>query len=53
LNTLRIFENRGMRRMFGTKKEEAMGFEENFYNEELHNLCSQPHIRMIKSRNMN
>jgi hypothetical protein len=50
---LRVFENRGLRRIFGPKRDEVMGDWRKLHNEELHNLYSSPNtIRMIKSRRM-
>jgi hypothetical protein len=48
---LKMFENRVLRRMFGLKRDEAMGGWRKLHNEELRNLYSLPSIsRMIKSR---
>jgi hypothetical protein len=50
---LRVFENRVMRRIFGSKREEVMGEWRKLHNEELHNLYSYPDIiRQDKSRRM-
>jgi hypothetical protein len=50
---LRVFENRVLRRIFGTKGDEVTGGWRKLHNEELHNLYSSPSIiRMIKSRRM-
>jgi PAS domain-containing protein len=35
---LRVFENRVLRRMFGSKREEVTGGLRKLHNEELHNL---------------
>jgi hypothetical protein len=43
---LRVFENRALRRIFGSKGVEVMGGWRKLHNEELHNF------RMIKSRRM-
>jgi hypothetical protein len=49
---LRVFENSVLRRIFGPKRDEVIGWR-NLHNEELHNLCSlQSIIRMLKSRRM-
>jgi hypothetical protein len=50
---MRVFENRGLRRIFGPKRDEVMGGWRKLHNEKLHNLPSSPSIiRMIKSRMM-
>jgi hypothetical protein len=50
-NTLRVFENRVLRRIFGPKRDEVTGGCRKLHNEELHNLYSSPDvIRTIKSR---
>jgi hypothetical protein len=47
---LRVFENRVLRRTFGTKREEVVGGWRRLYNEEHHNLYSSPNIvRVMKS----
>jgi hypothetical protein len=49
--SLRVFENKVLRRIFGPKKDELTGGWRKLYNEELHNLyTSQSIIRMITSR---
>jgi hypothetical protein len=51
--TLRVFENRMLRRIFGPKRDGVMGGWRKLHNEELHNLYSSPSIiRIIKSRRM-
>jgi hypothetical protein len=50
---LRVFENRVLRRIFGPKRDEAMGDWRKLHSEELHILYSSPNtIRQIKSRRM-
>jgi hypothetical protein len=50
---LRVFENRVLRRVFGSKRDEVTGDWRKLHNEELHNLYSLPNIvRMIKLRRM-
>jgi hypothetical protein len=50
---LRVFENRVLRRIFGTKRDKVTGGGRKLHNEELHNVYSSPSIiRMIKSRRM-
>jgi hypothetical protein len=52
-HTLRLFENRALRRIFGPKRNEVTGGWRKLHNEELHNLYTSPSIiRMIKSRRM-
>jgi hypothetical protein len=48
---LRVFENRVLRRIFGTKRDEVTGEWRKLHSEELHNLYSSPDIiRQVKSR---
>jgi hypothetical protein len=50
--SLRVFENRMMRKIFEPKRDEVIGGWRKLHDE-LHNLyCSQSIIRMIKSRRM-
>jgi hypothetical protein len=50
---LRVFKNRVLRKVFGSKEEEVRGDKERSYNEELHDLnSSQNLIQAIKSRRM-
>jgi PAS domain-containing protein len=50
---LEVFENRVLRRIFGSKRDEVIGGGRKLYNEELHDLYSSPSIiRIIKSRRM-
>jgi hypothetical protein len=50
---LRVFQNRVLRRIFGTKRDEVIGSWRKLHNKELHNLYSSPNIiRMIKPRKM-
>jgi hypothetical protein len=52
-HTLRVFENRVLRRIFGPKRDEVTGDRRKLHNEELHNLYSSPKIiRIIKSWRM-
>jgi hypothetical protein len=47
---LREFENRGLRRIFGPKRDEATGEWRKLHNEKLNNMYSSPNIiREIKS----
>jgi len=48
-----VFENRVLRRIFGTKRDEVTGEWRKLHNEELNDLYSPPNIvRVIKSRRM-
>jgi hypothetical protein len=48
-----VFENRVLRRIFGSKRDDVTGGWRKLHNEELHNLYSSPStIRMIKSKRM-
>jgi hypothetical protein len=50
---LRAFENRVLRRIFRSKRDEVTGEWRKVHSEELHNLYSSPDIiRQIKSRHM-
>jgi hypothetical protein len=52
-NRLRVFENRVLRGIFESKRDEVTGGWRKLRNEELHNLYSSSNIiRMIKSRRM-
>jgi len=51
--TLRVFENRVLRKVFGPKRDEVTGEWRKLYNEELNDLYSLPNIvRVVKSRRM-
>jgi hypothetical protein len=46
-----MFENRVLRRIFGSKRHEVTGEWRKLHNEEFHDLYSSPSIiRMIKAR---
>jgi hypothetical protein len=48
---LRVFENRMLRRIFGSKRDEVTGGCKKLHNEEIHDLYSSPSIiSIIKSR---
>jgi hypothetical protein len=52
-HTLRVFENRVLRRIFGPKRDEVIGQWRKLHNGEFHNLYSSPDIiRQFKSRRM-
>jgi hypothetical protein len=52
-HTLRVFENRALRRILGPKRDEVTGECRKLHNEELCDLYSSPSIiRIIKSRRM-
>jgi len=51
--SLRVFEKRVMRRIFGSERDEGIGECRQLHNEELNDLCSPPNIIwVIKSRRM-
>jgi hypothetical protein len=48
-----VFENRLLRRIFVTKREEVTGYWRRLHNEELHNLYAPSNIiRVVKPRKM-
>ena len=50
---LRVFENRVLRRIFGSKGDEVKGERRELHDEELNDLyCSPNTFRVIKSRRM-
>ena len=50
---LRVFENRGLRRIFGPKRNEVRGEWKKLHNEELNDLYCSPNVfGVIKSRIM-
>jgi hypothetical protein len=50
---LRVFENRVLRRIFGSKSDEVTGEWRKLHSEELHNFYSSPDIiRQVKSSRM-
>jgi hypothetical protein len=52
-HSLRVFENRVLRRIFGPKRDEVRGEWRKLHNKELHDLYSSPSInRIIKSLRM-
>jgi hypothetical protein len=44
---LRVLENRALRRIFGPKRDEVMGYRRKLHNEELLNLYFSPNIFRI------
>jgi hypothetical protein len=52
-HTVRVFEDRFLRRIFGPKRNEVLGEWKKLHNEKLHRLYSSPDIkRQMKSRHM-
>jgi hypothetical protein len=52
-SSVRVFENRVLRRIFGPKRDEVTGEWRRLHNEELNDPYSSPNIiRVIKSRRM-
>jgi hypothetical protein len=52
-HSLKVFENKVLRRLFGPKRDEIMGDLRKLHNQELHNLYSFRNIiRIIKSTRM-
>jgi hypothetical protein len=50
---LRVFENRVLRRIFGTERDETAGHWRRLHNGELHNMYALPHIvSVINSRTL-
>jgi hypothetical protein len=47
-----VSKNRVLRRIFGSKREDVGGGWRRLYNEELHNLCVSPNIKVIISKKM-
>jgi hypothetical protein len=48
---LRMFENKVLRRISGSRKKEVAGDQRRLFNEELHSLYSSPNIiRVVNSR---
>jgi hypothetical protein len=46
---MRVFENRVLKRIFGSKRDEVKGELRKLHNEELHDLYSLPNnVRVIK-----
>jgi hypothetical protein len=52
-HSLRVFENRVLRRIFGPRRGEMVVGWKKLHNKELHNLCGSSSInKIIKSRRM-
>ena len=48
-----MFENRVLRRVFGSKRDKVTGEWRKLHNEELRDVCSLPNfVRVVKSRRM-
>jgi hypothetical protein len=45
-----VFENRVLRRIFGSKRDEVTGGCRKLHNEELHNLYSSPSVIRMSSQ---
>jgi hypothetical protein len=43
-NSLMVFKNRALRRIFGPKRVEVTGGCRRLHNEELHKLCAAPNV---------
>jgi hypothetical protein len=46
-HSLRVFENRMLRRIVGPTREEMVGFWRKLHSVELHNLCTSSDIIMV------
>jgi hypothetical protein len=52
-HSLRVIQNKMLRRLFGTRRDEVTGGWRKLHNEELHDLHTSPSIiRIMKSRKM-
>jgi hypothetical protein len=49
---LKVCEKRALRKIFGSERDEAIGYWRRLHNEELHDMYSPNVIRLIKSRRM-
>jgi len=47
---IRVFENKVLRKIYGTKRDEMTGEWRILHNEELHGLYDSPDVKIIKSR---
>jgi hypothetical protein len=45
---LRVFENRALRKVFGHKREDVRGGHRILHNEELHDSCNSPEVRVAR-----
>jgi hypothetical protein len=51
VHRLRVFENRVLRSLFGSKRDKVTGLSRRLYNKELNDMYSSLHInQVIKSR---
>jgi hypothetical protein len=49
---LKVFEKRALRKIFGSERDEAIGYWRRLRNDELHDLYSPSVIRLSESRRM-
>jgi hypothetical protein len=49
-HTLRVFENRVLRKILGPKRDEGTGKWRRLHSKELYAVCTSPNIGVIKAR---